>query len=186
MIDRNRLSISYVPTGHADLWLASILESASDVIESEGRISGVMQEPKNTRMVSIAKQLLSPQSIGRCAECHTDITHKKPFETLVSSRSDSHESLKQNSKDRWRSERMSAAVRSLTKFDHGPHLIQPQLHSCVACHSLDSNMNSAMNSAGRVDREFASIRVEQCSSCHRPQAAGDNCTQCHNYHASQR
>jgi hypothetical protein len=173
MIDKNRLSISYIPIGHADPWLASVLESANDLLEADRIRSGSNREPNDVRKVFIAKQLLSAQSIGRCAECHQSIAQPNSTVTQISFRAQDHE--------RWRSKRLSTATRSLTKFDHGPHLIQPQLQTCVACHAMTSEQpKHALHS------EFASIKIEQCASCHHPQAAGDNCTQCHNYHASQR
>jgi hypothetical protein len=176
MIDKNRLSISYIPTGHADSWLASVLESASDSIEADRNLSDSNREPNETRKVFIAKQLLSAQSVGRCTECHQRIAQTNSTITPIS--------LQARDQDRWRSKRVSTAMRSLTKFDHGPHLIQPQLQSCIACHAMTGERPTLpMNP---LHSEFASIKIEQCASCHHPQAAGDNCTQCHNYHASQR
>ena len=191
MIDKNRLSISYVPSGHADMWLASVLESANDVIESDRSRPDSIQEPNDLRKVSIAKQLLSAKGIGGCAECHKNINQPNSTGTLISSSSDKQDGIEKRSVDRWRSQRVSTATRSLTKFDHGPHLIQPQLQTCVACHSWNTEPSALVTGFGHANshllqHEFASIKIEQCASCHHPQAAGDNCTQCHNYHASQR
>jgi hypothetical protein len=33
-----------------------------------------------------------------------------------------------------------------------------------------------------VVSEFEPMKMADCLQCHRPGAAGDNCTQCHNYH----
>jgi hypothetical protein len=33
--------------------------------------------------------------------------------------------------------------------------------------------------------EFKPMEKSQCSACHRPNSAGDGCTQCHNYHVGQ-
>jgi hypothetical protein len=33
--------------------------------------------------------------------------------------------------------------------------------------------------------EFAAMSRGQCAACHRPGAADDGCTQCHNYHVGQ-
>jgi hypothetical protein len=69
----------------------------------------------------------------------------------------------------WKSNRRAANLRPITKFDHGPHLTLPKLNDCQSCHPL-----------GKTD--FLPIQKNQCSSCHQENAAGESCTQCHNYH----
>ena len=176
MIDSQRLAIAYVPTGHADAWLANIIELSAEVIqESTQRV------PSDHRMRVIAEQLLSAQGIGRCTECHSNFKNASSESRLVGVDLGQSNRGSTQVNDRWHAERFSVAVRQLTKFDHGPHLIQPQLQSCVACH--------AWNEAKKLDdnlSEFSALKIEQCTSCHLPNAAGDHCTQCHNYHANQR
>jgi nitrate/TMAO reductase-like tetraheme cytochrome c subunit len=73
----------------------------------------------------------------------------------------------------WKSKRRAANLRPITKFDHGPHMTLLKLNDCQSCHQL-----------GQLD--FVSMRKDQCSSCHQADAAGESCTQCHNYHVGKK
>jgi hypothetical protein len=80
----------------------------------------------------------------------------------------------------------TAAERGFTRFTHRPHLIQPTLESCDACHQRDDKADTM---AGFADRDpltftsnFTPISKSTCVSCHTSTAAGDSCLQCHNYH----
>ncbi len=159
MIDRLRMAIVYIPTGHADPWLTAFLTLGHD--KAKGLPAN---ETEAVILERFKEECLQPNSLGRCVECHqalTDLTGKNNHRTL------------------WQAKRFDPRVRELTRFDHGPHLLQPGLSDCKTCHRMiESDSSTAIQH--RID--FASIRRSDCVSCHRPQAAGDHCTQCHNYH----
>lgn len=77
----------------------------------------------------------------------------------------------------WRSERRAANISPITKFDHTPHLSLPSINDCRSCHLLAGSKGDKGH-----PNEFMPMQKAQCSSCHMANAAGESCTQCHNYH----
>jgi hypothetical protein len=85
----------------------------------------------------------------------------------------------------WNAKQHQVTQRSLTKFSHGPHLSM----NCNECHSLAESVDQQkfMNSfkglnPSSVELVFRSIKKEDCSKCHKPEMANDNCLTCHHYH----
>ncbi len=175
MIDRQRMAIVYVPSGHADRWLTAFLTLGhSRAIESHASTDGTDIEKPSRLAQRLIDECLQPTSLGRCAECHQGLTKftsvKAPTEL-------------------WQAKRFDARVRDLTRFNHGPHLIQSGLQDCKSCHRLhekestnSQNENASIDLLKQVD--FISVQRSDCASCHRPNAAGDHCTQCHHYHTN--
>ena len=166
MIDRQRMSVVYVPTGHADPWLSKWIELEE------------MRHGSNALPVSQGQQ----QKIAmaqQCRECH--LLHSPSSKQPMSYKnwSVSFRNANQGGQDLlqadsspdecWKAKRRAANLRTITKFDHGPHLTLPKLNDCQSCHQL-----------GKLD--FIPMQKDQCSSCHQSNAAGESCTQCHNYH----
>jgi len=165
MIDRQRMSIVYVPTGHADPWLSKWIELEEMRHGSEALSVSQGQQQK----IALAQQ---------CRECHS--LHVPPSKQPMTNKnwSVSFRNANQGSQDLlsdsgsnecWKSKRRAANLRTITKFDHGPHLTLPKLNDCQSCHQL-----------GKLD--FIPMQKDQCSSCHQSNAVGESCTQCHNYH----
>lgn len=83
-----------------------------------------------------------------------------------------------------------------TKFRHEPHLVQPHLRDCTACHrlmppaeavtnseALETVTEQGMSRSVRSEiSEFHPLQKETCVGCHTPNGAGDGCVQCHRYH----
>jgi len=182
MIDRQRMAIVYVPTGHADPWLTATLtlgrqlKGKKDASSSSELVSNSIMD-----IEELTNSILAKDGVGRCTECHRSLNiseqESPSIAGFVSHRGEATASLN----SLWRAERFDARVRQLTRFDHGPHLIQPSLTDCVACHRMESEVNST---ATTHHRDFQPMKTQDCASCHRSQAAGDNCTQCHNYHTN--
>ncbi len=164
-LDNETLALRYMPRGHNDPTLAAWSEFATLLA--------------STRDVDTSKNHtdFSRQVPGGCTQCHV----------LNSS------ALGQSP---WMAVSKPATARSITKFDHTPHLTLPALADCRYCHQLDSGSGAktnlqfvTKNVQGVVDSqlptcEFKSMHLEQCSACHRPNAANAGCTQCHNYHVT--
>ncbi len=161
------LAVQYMPRGHADPLLAGW-----------------------SQMVSVIEGGQAAKKIpGGCAQCH-DLSTDRLGTTVAT--------------NLWRVNTKPANVRTFTKFAHEPHLALPAVSDCRFCHSLtktkelisDTNIQ-LIKSDGNADAlpnytsgsfhlpEFTSIKISQCSSCHRPGGANDGCTQCHNYHVGQ-
>lgn len=111
---------------------------------------------RGERAEPLAAELFRPTGPGLCGSCHIP-------------RQDSEGDWSIS----WWSARPEAHARGFTHFSHGPHLVQPQLADCTSCHQID---------AASAGDGFAPMTRQSCAECHTPQAAGDRCTQCHNYH----
>ena len=93
-------------------------------------------------------------------------------------------------KRQWKGSSATAMSRGFTHFDHGPHLVLPNLADCTSCHGLGWKSNTA--SAGLSDggaanphhAEFETMDKAACAKCHTADGAGNSCTTCHNYHVN--
>ncbi|MFO0922121.1 MAG: hypothetical protein U0905_06475 [Pirellulales bacterium] len=206
MIDQRRMAIVYIPRGHADPWLTawtSLAAKARGVRyseqQSEDQSSWVGGEQDRASLLAPGQDLLQIKQIGNCVECHDRLLHP------VSAWNDAASFL-----PHWKIPRRRADVREATKFDHTPHLLIPSLVDCTRCHALNESKSEGADptshaaesrfvsaiapstraqsfTANRSDdihaeHAFRPMTKGQCSSCHRPNGAGDSCTQCHNYH----
>ncbi len=167
MIDRQRMAIVYIPIGHADPWLTTMLTFASHLKAAKSpTVSSDLPQGHIKPTESIANSILAKNSAGRCLDCHQSVDSSN---------------LRLVLDPLWRANRFDARVRQLTRFDHGPHLLQSSLAECTTCHRMVQQQAVALDIA---DRDFESMTVQDCASCHQPNAAGDHCTQCHNYHTN--
>ena len=165
MIDRQRMAIVYVPRGHADEWLSRCIE-----------LEQVLQ---GTNSKSIAQQCRTCHSLAPAANLPLGTTWKTAF-------TQANEQLSQfrlimspsTANECWRSNRRAANLTQITKFDHTPHLSLPSINDCRSCHQL--------NDSSETRSEFAPMQRSQCVGCHQPNAAGESCTLCHNYHVGRK
>ncbi len=166
MIDRQRMSIVYVPTGHADPWLSKWIE-----LEEMRRGSNALPGDQRAQQTFALAQ--------QCRQCHSLHSIEPSQPSPSSTWSVSFRKANQGGQDIiksdsisnecWKSDKRAANLRPITRFDHGPHLTLPKLNDCQSCHQL-----------GKTD--FIPMQKSQCSSCHQANAAGESCTQCHHYH----
>lgn len=107
-IDPATYSIRYRPRGHADPFMQAWLDA---VIEPS--------ELANVGALEYAVAALATrEAAGHCAKCHSvDATDSI---TTVN----------------WRQKHRELRERGFTRYLHRPHLIQPRLRTCVACHSM--------------------------------------------------
>lgn len=156
--DDAQSALRYHPSGHDDRWLAAWLDLAA---EAAGGELGHLIEP-------LLVEAMAPTAPGGCGSCHT-------LDHLPNGRWEIQ----------WRAH-TGDSVRRFTKFSHRPHVLQPQLADCSACHTVDPEANVATASAGHDPHNFAAgflpIQKDLCASCHMQKAAGDSCQKCHNYH----
>jgi hypothetical protein len=172
-LDNETLSLRYMPRGHNDPTLAAWSEYAT-LLAGES-VDNTDDPVKHAE--------LSKQVPGGCTQCH------------VLGVADTTSALIQSP---WKAVSKPATARSITTFDHTPHLTLPILADCKYCHQLGSNTgarshhvlttangNSSHDKLQLPACEFKSMHLEQCSACHRPNAASTGCTQCHNYHVTE-
>lgn len=160
--DSSVVAIRYRPEGHADRVVQSLIELALTPVASTA----------NTAARETLAQIRESHIAQQCFSCHVI-------------RRDEHGVYWKNDRAATNS---SLTNRKFTKFSHRPHLVQPQLRDCNYCHTLkdiSSNAAHADASLARLGhREFASMSKAHCATCHVPQAAGDGCLKCHNYHVT--
>ena len=197
MIDRQRMAIVYVPKGHADEWLSRWIELEEMRPSSAPfRIALAQQCRQCHQLNSISAALdASPVASNSWLDDKTSLQGQLPTKQAltwsVAFRQANESSLQQSpmvTAERslppadqlnacWKSVRRSANIRPITKFDHTPHLTLPSISDCRSCHLLNP---TSLHSK----EEFAPMLKSQCASCHQANAAGDSCTQCHNYHVA--
>ena len=167
--DDLRLAIRYRGSGHADPVLKAIVETASELPESD----------------SVRQELLATPAIKACISCHpsaTDTTAAWRATPLIGRPASMHDQL--------------SLDRLFTRFSHGPHLNIQTLGDCVHCHRLNSGhqqdqpIGPAVSATSAEvppasNHEFLPLGKATCATCHTAQAAGDNCTKCHRYHVGE-
>lgn len=160
-LDHDRLALSYRSTGHDDPMLRAWIDLVVALPEEHAELRD-----------AVLFELRQPGTPGQCLECHS--VEATPGGIAVN----------------WRGRDRLSEPRGFTRFSHRPHLTQPQLADCTACHTIDSPVDTQPAyrslSTNEHTSEFVSLSKAACVECHRPHAAGDSCTQCHNYHVSPR
>ncbi|WP_417678377.1 hypothetical protein [Roseibium sp.] len=159
---RQDYTIRYRPMGHADRFLRSWLDYAGSAFGTD----------RQGMLAPIFDQLASSDAVGRCTKCHsvdddagTQHVKWKPFNSS-------------RVKDRF------------TKFSHEPHIDAVGDKGCRTCHELDPAPDTYLetykgNDPAVFSPVFAPIEKNMCTDCHTDEAAGETCTLCHNYHATQ-
>ena len=154
--------ISYRPVGHADRFLATMM----DVVSATANVDN------NPAAIPYFNKMTADSSVGMCNKCHTIDSNDTEFQV------------------NWRTQYRDPLLRSFTRFSHGAHSSQTELKDCTACHELDE-MHANANTFKHFDAtdtisNFAPIEKSNCTSCHFNGSAERSCTQCHNYHIGSR
>jgi len=159
----DNFSIRYRPTGHADDCLQAWIELVTKTTDANLR----------PETASLFERTISQTGIGLCRTCHT--VDQLPDRSFAVN---------------WVAEYRDPAIRSFTKFSHGPHLFQPELRDCSHCHEVDrlaSNASSFLSSDAReVKSNFLPMTKSDCVKCHQHGRTNSHCTECHNYHVGSR
>jgi hypothetical protein len=157
LVDDQRLTLLYRPTGHDDTLLRAWLDA---IVALPDQFAGVRD--------ACLAEFRRPGAPGGCFECH------------------SIDQTSTGLAINWRGRERLTEPRGFTRFSHRPHLVQPELADCTHCHRInptaDPRSAYASFDPSRPASEFAAVSKASCVQCHQPHAAGDSCTQCHNYH----
>lgn len=154
------MHVSYIPRGHADEYVKAWTDIVASAKDAEAR--------PETR--SLFEKLTSwTGGFGNCAKCHTvDAEEDGSFVA------------------NWQPKYRDPMTRQFTHFSHGPHLIQPHLQDCTACHEMQDSKRSVESfqnfDSTLATSNFSPIKKANCSSCHAAGKTDNGCTQCHNYH----
>ena len=161
------LSLRHQAVGHGDPWLRAWLDVLAEA--SQGQHQALAQP--------LLLAALKSDAPGRCGSCHT-LQAGVDGKSLI----------------RWKALLPGENRGNLTHFSHRPHLLQPQLQDCTACHQVAP---ASVKNVGRVEgvaagsatasagvADFAPLAKSACAVCHTPRGAGEGCAQCHRYHSS--
>lgn len=168
-VDHQSLSLSRQPAGHADVLTRAWLEWLTRMPARSG---------ESSHLSLFRDQLTTVASPGQCALCHQPQLDLASGAVL------------------WTGPLRDPAIRSFTRFDHGPHAI---VADCQSCHPLLRSgpadwprvparltawpPPNATRSASFVNASgLQPAALHNCTSCHRPGGTPDGCTTCHNYH----
>jgi len=159
---RQDFTIRYRPMGHADRFLRSWLDYTGHAFATE----------RQDRLAPIFDRLASSDAVGRCIKCHsiddesgTRHVKWKPFNT-------------------------GRVKARFTTFSHEPHIAAVGDKGCRTCHELDPGPDTYLKTYEGVDPSvfslnFSPIEKNMCTTCHTDEAAGETCTLCHDYHATE-
>jgi len=130
-------SVGYRPSGHADVFLRRLLEVTGRAAETNGMATEVFTA------------LQASGAPGQCAKCHRiDVASADDRRNV------------------WTEGRIGQEARTLTAFDHAPHLVK----ECQSCHQYNAESG------------FETISKSTCTACHTRNMVTESCLTCHSYH----
>jgi Fibrinogen binding protein/Doubled CXXCH motif (Paired_CXXCH_1) len=157
---RDFYALLFRPHDHKDLFMRRWLDISGRSNSKPEAFAGSL----------VFEQFADKSAPGKCTKCHS-----------VDREADGW--LRVN----WLGRQKDTAYRGFTSFAHAPHFVVLRNgEGCATCHVLNPDAPYEAAFEGRDPTQFASSFLPPargiCASCHEPNAAGDNCTLCHNYH----
>ncbi|MBF8273317.1 MAG: MULTIHEME CYTC protein [Magnetococcales bacterium] len=148
-------ALYYRPGGHGDRFLRTWLEHMRSLPDATVEPLRVLLTKKNAP--------------GECNKCHLDEVNPCKPKALQHGSGSGSEGLE---------------VKSLTHFSHKPHL-NALRNNCQDCHQLETpaTQDAPATTPIQKTKGFKPVHREVCVSCHTRDQAGEDCLQCHNYHA---
>lgn len=177
-------SIRYLPSGHADRTVQSMIDALVAV-------SGVTASDSTEASSLLFSSLTDPAASFRCMSCHTV---DASGDTAVVN---------------WFGHKKTSRDRAFVRFSHAPHVTllsnsnvagKTQADSeCAHCHQLQDftardevflhssfvnlpDWTANTNPHSIATSGFDSVNRELCAGCHTESRAGESCLKCHNYH----
>jgi hypothetical protein len=158
---RRDFAILYKPAGHADEFLHAWLDFS-------GKLHGSREESAAT---SVLELLSHKDAQGQCTKCHSV-----------------DEGTKQSRIIEWGTSTLADNSGRLTSFVHEPHFGLLDKRGCLTCHELDATAKYQSSYDQRNPKMFVSnfkpMRMKQCTTCHKKNAARQDCSLCHTYHVN--
>jgi len=159
---RQDFSIRYRPSGHSDRFMRTWLEYSGHAIGSD----------QQALLSPIFETLSGKDALGRCAKCHS-IDNEDGYKHI-----------------KWHAFSTRRVKNRFTTFSHEPHISASGNKGCILCHELSTSKADYLKTyeggaANIFAPNFKPIEKTTCSDCHTAQSAGESCTLCHNYHATE-
>jgi len=149
----------YRPVGHEDVVLRTWLDISA-------RSFGTPAERYGDELFQLLADKNTP---GKCSKCHS-IDQQAGGGLAIN----------------WGPFKPVIGENKFTNFVHSTHFSAVGSEGCIACHRLNEDPNYQESYKQRDPNQFvanfAPMKQEVCADCHVQQSAGDNCTQCHQYH----
>lgn len=149
----------YKLTGHADPFMRDWLRFAVGTSENEDLTASLMDA------------IGTPKSPGGCVGCHS--VDKTDGPGVVN----------------WVSRQPKPAEVGFTDFFHAKHFALIGDKGCATCHTLNADADYGAGFSDFDNSTFSSnfspLSQEVCADCHTASVAGNQCTQCHNYHVGE-
>jgi len=157
---RDFFALLYRPGGHGDRFLKGWLDVAGRAMAGEGEASAA----------AIFRHLGAPDAPGRCTKCHS-VDAGNGGALAVN----------------WAAAAPRGERQGFTRFAHAPHFsVLSGDDGCAECHALDRDSDYQASFQDRnpttFHANFRPIERDTCARCHVDERAGNDCTQCHNYH----
>jgi len=158
---RRDFAILYKPTGHADPFLRAWLE-----------FSGKLQGGTKQNVAASVFELLSHKDAqGQCVKCHS-VDQGDGQSRVIE----------------WGTSTLADKSERLTSFVHEPHFGLLDKRGCLTCHKVDVTAKYQSTYKQPNPKTFVSnfkpMRSQQCSTCHKKNAARQDCMLCHKYHVN--
>ena len=172
---RNRYSLQYRVSGHADDFLQAWLDLGFELSKSPMTINKAGKAIYDELADSGADPGES-KGPGRCMKCHSLEVGNGQLIGI-----------------NWKPFQPRTDLHTFTVFRHEPHLQLGDQQACIVCHEMQSSEKSdsaktvalasyASPSVTDFTGNFTPMTKETCVDCHTAIAAGDTCLSCHNYH----
>ncbi|WP_070987700.1 cytochrome c3 family protein [Halofilum ochraceum] len=157
---RDFYALLYRPSGHADRFLKGWLDLSGRAMAGGGRAGAE----------AIFQHLGRSDGPGRCTKCHS-----------VDAVGDGEMRIN------WAARTPDPDRQAFTRFSHGPHFtLLTDDEGCATCHAFNRDSDYAASfedrDPGTYHSNFKPIDRDTCGDCHNDRQAGNDCTQCHNYH----
>lgn len=176
-------TIRYSPIGHADPVVRHWLDES---VRRFGELNSSTPNEPILKMFELlanpsasgSDQTKGPVASGRCFACHT--VQKNP--------------KTQRLEIQW-SAKTSSGPKSLTRFNHAPHLRTVTENACSTCHTIDEQSTPLIshqpdllsifetkNDSQSHSSGLHSVSKTSCAECHNKSNNLNQCAQCHSYH----
>ncbi|MCH7869162.1 MAG: hypothetical protein IH881_15815 [Myxococcales bacterium] len=166
-------SIRYRSSGHADPFVRAWFDLSGSFAHTGNPAGDAASAAEN-----LFAGLRDSEATGRCARCHS-----------IDPANSSYGSPGTTRKVNWKPFTPEANQHLPTEFRHQPHFSLDNADRCDTCHRMrefdEEEFNDAYDAEASPEGHvlnFEPIALSVCGGCHTPNAAGDDCVACHNYH----
>jgi len=171
---RQDSALLYRPSGHADPFLRAWLDIAVARSGADKSHDGSEMSDLGARLMAAIGTEKAP---GTCLRCHS-------VETPGPDTAAEYDFIN------WYADRPDPNNATFTDFSHAEHFSLVDKKGCEHCHALTHEIDrdafaaqyAVRDATAKVAPNFLGPNAEECAVCHTPEAAGDDCTLCHNYH----